>query len=259
MVCDCQQHPDDCQDCHCIGGGKVDPEKADLVLSLASPQGTMSHAPWFGTAVPSTIAVGIEAHDLQTGDVITFPFRMNRVSEDPLLFEADSSFDATAYSAWSSSVDRQRGVSVHIAAISDPATWEFVDGDVTHVNESLDTRFYLRNAGDTEWIEVYYAESTPAWESWTYLRSMASLIPDDAFAEGVSPAATRDSIYSELDTWQLVLAASNYESARSILESLAANMEVWLRPEHEATAPAICAVRKIHHLISPGEQEVCPE
>jgi len=48
-------------------------------------------------------------------------------------------------------------------------------------------------------------------------------------------------------------------AARWILESLAANMEVWLRPEHEATAPAICAVRKIHHLITPGEQEVCPE
>ena len=251
---DCTDHPKDCQDAHCVEIGKPKPKLIALLASLQQPMGRLGHEPWFGLDLPEMIQVGIGATDATTGERSNFVFGMQLDGADDASYTADSSFDAEAYRLWASHIDWSGEVGVSIAAITDPAGWRILDGDLRHLEESTGWRFYLLPEDGSEAIELGRSDSLPAWEAWTYLRSTIAELPDDAFQPGLDAPALRAQLHGTLDTFHMLMNAGAFERAREELEAMTTRSEEWLVPGHRDTAPTLGAMRKIEALLTPAEE-----
>jgi hypothetical protein len=248
--CDCTLHSESCHRCYGIALDVPTPLLAAILSSSEPPVLESRDADWFEAGVYPELRVKLEATMSDTGQKEATEIRFLPDPADPARYVPDKRFNAAAYATWVSRVDRRTGGSLSVGAKDDPATWRILDGDASHLNQSLQKSFQLvRSEGRP--VEVFRSESTLGWEAILYLRAVVAGIPEEALL--LNKAEARTNLVSLVELIDLQMKAGDSEGAiRSLDGLIGAAGTRWLDPAHEGTPGAICGFRKIRNLLEPG-------
>lgn len=185
-----------------------------------------------------------------TGLVERFHLRWVPDPARHLGYAPDGSFDARAYRAWRNRIDKRKPARIHAALRDDPATYQILDRDLRHFNQSLDNRFDVLTP-DGSPITVFRSEATLGWEMISYLRETIGGLDDGAFAG--EPHEARSAMYSLADTIELQLGASDFDRAKATIDLLIERAQArWLKSGERASESTLCAFRKLQNLLAPG-------
>ncbi len=254
VSCDCGAHADTCAKCSCAAGQL---EAEDIVwlagAATVQPVLTGSYAPWFAFEPHEEIRVALEATMADTGRKETFPIRFAPGSGESPQYVPDERFAPEALRGWLGRVDPKKAARLYAAAKDDPATYAILDGDRSHMNESL-TKVYSLDLGNGS-RPVFKSDTTLAWEMAVYLKSAVGQLPEEAFLSDAREA--QGQLYDRIETVDLLVKASDYDGALRVLDEVVSRSEaLGLAPDQKDAAATVCAFRKMGSLLAPANTAV---
>lgn len=250
VSCDCKSDSEDCHYCSC-GSVTIVPKQLPSLLGIANPVLQDSFSSWFDFEQYSEIKVGFEATMSDTGQKETWVFRFVPDPVVRLRYVTDSSSDSAAYATWRGRVNTAVAARVAFAGKDDPATSRIVDGDLNHLNQSLNKRFSVVAADGSE-IPVWSSYTTLGWEMVKYAQGVVAGIETAAFRAGQDANQVRTQMYGIIKTVDLMIKAGNRDGALSAVDDLINRTQnEWLGPAHSDTQATLCGFGKLRNLLSP--------